>query len=177
MEKWETLSSRVIFDRRRVRIVEDIVRLPNGEETDYLVLRAGPGVAVLAVTDDRQVVLTREYRHPIGRIIYGLPGGGIRRGESLEEAARRELLEETGLLANVLVPLGKFFPSPARATTEVHVFLARQLVTAPRAPEPTEDIEVHYLPWAEALDKATRNDIQDATVVFALFMADKKNLI
>lgn len=177
MEKWQTLSSRVVFERRRVRVVEDTVRLPGGEETDYLVLRAGPGVAVLAVTEERLVVLTREYRHPVGEIIYNLPGGGIRRGESLADAARRELREEAGLEAGELVPLGSFFPSPARASTEVHVFLARQLRPAPRVLDPMEEIEVHYLPWAEAVGKVVRNEIRDATTILALLMAEQRGLV
>ena len=177
MEKWQTLSSRLVFERRRVRLVEDIVRLPGGQETDYLVLRAGPGVAVLALTADRRVVLTREYRHPVGEVIYDLPGGGTRHGETLAAAARRELREEAGLEAADLVPLGSFFPSPARASTEVHVFLARRLSPAPRLPDPTEEIEVHYLPAAEALAMVARNEIRDVTTVFALLMAEKRGLL
>lgn len=173
MEKWETVSSQLIFDRLRVRIVEDIVRLPGGEETKYLVLRSGPGVAVLAVTDDRRVVLTREYRHPVGQVIFDLPGGGMKRGESLEEAALRELREEAGLEAKRLEQLGSFFPSPARASTVVHVFLARDLTPVPRNLDPFEDIEVHFVPWTEALAMAERQEIREATLIYALFMAQR----
>jgi ADP-ribose pyrophosphatase len=167
----------MLFEHRRVRVAEDIVRLPSGEEISYVVLVAGPGVAVLPLTDDGRVVLTREYRYPIRETIYALPGGGIRRGEALDDAARRELREEIGLDAATMITLGYFYPNPARATTKVHVFLARDLQHVPRDLESTEQIEAVFLPVAEAMALLAQNQIRDAATIFALVMAEKKGYL
>ena len=96
-QPWQTLSTRTEFDNRWVGIAVDEVRLPNGVEYEYTRLRpAGVGVAVAAFDGDGRILLEREYRHGVGRVIWQLPGGLADEGEELTTAGLRELAEETG---------------------------------------------------------------------------------
>ena len=168
MKEWRTISSQLVFHRRRVRILEDIVELPNGEQTDYLVLQGGEAVAVLPLTADGAVVLTRQYRYPVREFLLEMPGGGSMRGESLEESARRELREETGFLAGTMTYLGNFYPSPARSGIRVHVYVADDLQPGPSAHESHEFIEIEEIEWDRLVDMIVRNDIKDLTLSWAV---------
>src|SRR5437879_9952307 len=76
-------------------ISEEEVELPSGARKRWIRMHFGTSAAVLPVTPQKQIVLTREYRHGLGRIVHSLPGGTARNGESAEACARRELIEET----------------------------------------------------------------------------------
>lgn len=152
---------------------EDIVELPDGQQTDYILLKGGDAVAVLAVTEDDRAVLVRQYRYPIDEVIYELPGGGTMKGESLEESARRELREEAGLLAQEMTYLGRFYASPSRSNTVVHVFGASGLSDTEREPEPYEFLHVDYVKWGELVRMVVGNEVRDVTTVFAVFMAER----
>ncbi|MFD0817778.1 NUDIX hydrolase [Micromonospora zhanjiangensis] len=89
----------------------------------YNVLRYGDGVSVLAVSGD-DFYLIREYKYAIGRRIMQLPSGGVDKGEEPLHAAMRELLEETGLIADAWTPLGLVYPYPTNIPSAVHLFVA-----------------------------------------------------
>ena len=171
VEPWRTLKREVVFERRHLRVAQDRVQLPNGEQTDYWVLLAGQGIAVLAMDGD-EVVLVRQYRHPIGVVELELPGGGVHRGETPEEAARRELREETGLEVGPLRELTSFYPSASRATTLVHVFMGEVVSRAEARLETQEYLEVERVPLERALEMVVDGDIREVTTAFALLMYD-----
>ncbi|MBI2865397.1 MAG: NUDIX hydrolase [Chloroflexi bacterium] len=164
------MSSTLAYTKRRVRVYEDVVELPNGQQTDYIVLKGGDAVAVLPLTEDNRAVLVRQYRYPIGKAIYELPGGGTARGESLEESARRELREEAGLLADEMTYLGHFYASPARSNTVVHIFVARRLTETEHSPEPYEFIEIDHVEWHELTRMVLANEIEDVATAFAVLL-------
>jgi ADP-ribose pyrophosphatase len=112
----------------------------------YNVVRCGDGVSVLAVSRDGEYFLIREYKYAIGKHILQLPSGSIDPGEEPLQAARRELLEETGLTAQEWMPLGMVYPYPTNIASAVHLFLASG-ASPVRQPEP--GIEILRLPQAE----------------------------
>ena len=93
--RWRKLGERVVYERFR-RVVSRTFELPGGETADFEVIAKGDMVAVLALTEDDEVILARQFRPGPEEILLELPGGLIDEGQSPAEAARRELLEETG---------------------------------------------------------------------------------
>lgn len=114
-----------------------------------------PGaVAIVAMNDVGQVLLIRQYRHPVGELLWEIPAGLLDvHGETPESAARRELLEETGYLAGELEPLIEFFTTPGGSTEKISIFLARDLVLSNDRPT-LEGEEVDMLVEWVALDEA-----------------------
>ncbi|MDO8674017.1 MAG: NUDIX hydrolase [Dehalococcoidia bacterium] len=175
MKKWKTVSSTLAYSKRRVTVFEDIVELPNGEQTDYIVLKGGHAVAVLPITDDNRAVLVRQYRYPIDDFIIELPGGGTMKGETLEASARRELREELGLLSDDMSYLGHFYAGPSRSNTVVHLFVARGLKETDRALEPYEFIETNCVEWGELTRMVLANEIEDVATAYAVLLLNARS--
>lgn len=101
INKWEKLSHEIVFQKYSRKIEKVMFRLPNREEKDFYIKLEGPAVATLAITKDSQVILVRQFRPGPNEIFNEIPGGYIGKGETLEQAAERELLEETGYRGKV----------------------------------------------------------------------------
>jgi 8-oxo-dGTP pyrophosphatase MutT (NUDIX family) len=128
---------------------------------------------VVALTDEGQAVLVRQYKHGCGQVVCECPAGYIHAGEDAAAAAARELREETGYEAAALEPLASLFASPATMPHRMHLFLARGLRVAGRqALDPAEDIEVLLVNWDELMARVRRNEmVVDAASVAALHLA------
>ncbi|MDQ4003700.1 MAG: NUDIX hydrolase [Actinomycetota bacterium] len=149
----------------------DEVRLPDGAEIEYGILESTGFSAVVPVTEEGGVVLVRQWRQPVGGFTLELPGGGVDKGQSPREAARRELLEETGYRAEDLVHLVSVHTSPGRSTEACHLFRCRAVRTLPGPrPEPTEFVSAVELPLAAAVGKVYSGEITAATSVLGLLM-------
>lgn len=95
--KWETVSSEYIFRRPWLTVRHDKVKLPDGRiNPEFYVLEYPDWVNVIAITEDGHIVMERQYRQGLGKTCYEIPAGVMEKGENAEEAARRELEEETG---------------------------------------------------------------------------------
>ena len=166
---WPVRESRVEY-RNWFKITCYVLEKPDGElmEYRYLHLPSRAGASVLAITEANQVVLTREYRHPIGRTIFGLPGGGIDDNEQPIAAARRELREETGYAAGRIDKLGQYYPLPAATPFTSHVFVARELTLGPRELDEQEVVEVVLKDWAEVVEMVLDGDAVGGALVFAV---------
>ncbi|MBI3289793.1 NUDIX hydrolase [Candidatus Microgenomates bacterium] len=124
--KWKRISSELIFDKR-IRIIEHKVILPTGEDSSYIVDHDVKGaIATLISPKEGYVLLTYQYRFPLDKWIYDLPGGGIREKETLREAAIRECKEEVGLIPKRLIHLATFYTNPARTDWPMNIFFASE---------------------------------------------------
>ena len=152
------LRRETLLDVPYMRVRQDLLRLPDGSTYPYTYRKAhGSAAVVVPITADGSAVLVRQYRHPIGRVVVEFPAGAVNPGESPAQAARRELLEETGYRAGRLVEIGRFFPQPASASISMVFYLARNVrkVRAAR-PERTESLETVLWPVAELERRARR---------------------
>lgn len=173
---WTVLRSRNVVADRWLTVRADTVRMPNtGAVLDpwYVVERAD-WVAIVALTADDQVVLTREYRHGAGVVGLGLPGGVIEAGEGAPETAIRELREETGYACARWVELGALWANWKNQTNRLHVMLGldARLVHATPELDVGEDIETALMAWSAWLGTGLQEAPQ-AYYVAASLLADR----
>ena len=152
MKPWTVLSRQELLDRRPwLCVAAEHVRLPNGHEIpDFYTIEMPEWVQVFAVDGENQVAMIEHYKHGAGMTSLELPAGYIDPGETPEQAARRELLEETGLEADEWRYLGRYFIDGNRGCGATHVFLARGVRQAASPTlEATEIIAQRLLPLDE----------------------------
>jgi len=152
MKPWHVLSNTVLLDCPPwLRVIREHVRLPNAHELpDYYRVEMPDWAQIFAVTADGRVPMIRHYKHGAGVLSLELPAGYLEPGEAPETAARRELLEETGMAAEDWRSLGSFFIDGNRGCGRTHIFLARGAwqVRAPQL-EASEIMEQQRLTLAE----------------------------
>ncbi|MEW5941262.1 MAG: NUDIX hydrolase [Chloroflexota bacterium] len=163
---WKILESTYI----RPRIREDKVELPNGNLFDAMVFEFRRWANVVALTPEREVVLIRQYRHGVQKLVWEFPGGVVEDGETALAGAQRELLEESGYTASDFIQVGAFHPNPASLSNALYAFLATDArrVAAQRLDE-AEQIEVHLFPLDEVVTMAKRGEIDNALQIAVLF--------
>lgn len=166
---WRTLNKNYLHRTPWFAFRLDEVSLPDGAEIEYGVLEANDISAALALTDERNVVLVRQWRQPLGGMSLSLPGGAVEAGESIEAAAERELLEETGYRAEGMKRIASVHTTPGRSDEMCHVFECRAVPDGfgPR-PDSTEFIEVVEMGFEEAMGEVRQGGITDAATVLAL---------
>lgn len=161
-----------IFRGRIVTVDVENVELPNGRRTVFEIIHHPGGAAVVALDANQRVCLLRQYRPALGSWLWELPAGKIDHGEPPLQTAQRELLEEAGLRAARWDGLGSVVSSPGVFTERIHLFLARSLAFFPATPGADEVIEVHWLPFTEALAHTLDGTIDDAKTLAGLLRAE-----
>ncbi len=177
MEEVKILSTKVLFEHPVVRIVVDSVEV-DGHRQRLIYLDSNiNAVATLGVTDDNQILLTRQYRHPVRKFIYDLPAGKLNPGETPMDGARREFEEETGYVPQEIFHLTTYnqFPGMLRANT--HLFFARHLLKTQQHLDEGEYLEVAAWPVQKVLDGVLAGDFIDGSVQLAVLLALQQRLI
>ncbi len=175
---WVTHKTRTVYDNPWIHVTESDVTNPGGGEGIYGVVHfKNRAIGIVPVDDDGYTWLVGQYRYTLGSYEWEIPEGGCPEGESPLEAARRELAEETGIVANDYeVLLDNIALSNSVSDERATIFLARNLEMTSSNPEDTEDLKVQRLPLAEAIAMAGSGEITDAVSVMALLkLATKQN--
>jgi ADP-ribose pyrophosphatase len=170
----EPLRRRSVFAGAILDVGIESVVLPNGREVDLEIARHPGGSAAVALDEEARVCLLRQFRHAAGGWLWEIPAGKREQGEDPEQTARRELADEAGVEAARWTSLGEVLSSPAVLTEVIHLYLARELRAVETRHEPAEVLEVHWLPLAEALELANRNEIRDAKTLVGLYRAARQ---
>ena len=168
---WECLDQEYLFRRPPWLVLRhQRFRLPTGREiADYWISEYPPWVNVVAVTQNDEFVFVRQYRPGIGAVHYELPAGVVEEGETVEAAARRELLEETGFGGGTWSVLANLSANPALQDNMTTTFLAEGVEsTRPPAPDQTEDLRIHLVKASHAVSLIDSGDMIQALHVAPL---------
>lgn len=148
--------------------VRQITMRVRGQEFSRDVVDHPGSVCVLAMTTEDRIVFVRQERPGTGRPGLELPGGRIRPDEAPEDAARREMEAETGLRPKGLRLVGVFFPAPGYSTEECYCFVADQMEPGQMSFDASEDLQVEFMPYFEAMDAVRHGEIIDARSIITL---------
>jgi ADP-ribose pyrophosphatase len=174
IKPWKTLQTRVLFEREPwLRVLADDVELPDGRVVeDYLRLEAPDFVAIVAIHASGEVAMLRCYKHGVGTVDEQLPAGYIEGGEEPLETAKRELLEETGCVADDWRALGHFVISGNRGINTAHVFLANDCrqVDSPDSGD-LEEQELFWMAQDELRRRLAAGSYQQILTVACLGLA------
>jgi 8-oxo-dGTP pyrophosphatase MutT (NUDIX family) len=175
---WPVVSATEDYHGKIINVRTDVIRNPEGGTAVREVVEHPGAVGIIALDDDDRVLMIRQYRHPVGRMLWELPAG-LRdvAGEPLLQAARRELLEETGYQARDWHVLTDHFSSPGIITERLRVFLARGLEEVPVAdrtfvPENEEaHLTLDWVPLDHAVSRVLAGDLHNGVAVIGLLAA------
>lgn len=175
MNKAKVNAVKPIHAGRVFRLQKENITLPNGVTLDIDIIRHPGASAIVPMSDVGDVVLIRQYRHAVGCFIWEIPAGTLNKGEPPLACARRELTEETGFSAQIFHKLGEIVPVPGYSDERIHLFLAKGLRPAKQHLDKDELLDVHQVPFDEAMEMIRRGEILDGKTIAGLLLAEKKH--
>jgi len=172
MKPFKILSEKQLLDNPYLPVWQQEVELPDGSKADWYLSKSNGVVVVVPILTDGQILLQHAYKHGCSKNIWEFPAGMIDQGETPEQAAKRELLEETGYKPVKLTKLGEFFGNPTGSDNVTYFFLAEdcQQIAEP-TPEPSEQIELHLFSDLATVRKQLLNNYSSTGSMAALALA------
>lgn len=166
---WRRRGRRIAYENAWITVYHDEVSRPDGLPGVYGVVHfRNLAVGVVPIDDHDRVALVGQHRYTLDVMSWEIPEGGSPRDEDPLEGARRELREETGLVASEWRRLGTFHLSNSVSDEEAILYVATGLQPGPADPDETEELEVRWVAFDEALAMIDRGEITDAMSVIAI---------
>jgi ADP-ribose pyrophosphatase len=157
------MKSRRVYDGKIINVRVDEVQI-NDRQTIREIVEHGGSAAILPLIGNT-IIMEKQYRHAIGKELYEIPAGTLEEGESPEECAKRELIEETGYRAGKLERLGQCYMTPGYCTELIHFFVATDLEEVSHEMDADEDLTVVKMTIDDAVKKILDGEIVDAKTV------------
>ncbi len=164
------LSTEHIYQGRAVNLRVDTVEKASGAKTTREVVEHSDCIAVVALDEQGNILLVRQFRHAVDKFLLEIPAGGIDPGEKPIDAVRRELQEEVGYFPRRIEKSGGFYATPGYSTEYLHCFVATDLVPARLVAEDTDEIELVRVSPEEIPRLIASGEICDAKSIAALLM-------
>ena len=173
IKPWKIMDSKYLYKTNGVALRVDQCEIPNGRIFEPYVIETGTWVNVVALTKEREVILEKQYRHGVGQVMLEIPAGVMDEEDgSPLQAARRELMEETGYTSERFVEVGKVYPNPATHNNLTYSFLALDVEkVGQQSLDETEEIEVSLVPLGDLIAMAKEGELPQALHISALFFA------
>jgi ADP-ribose pyrophosphatase len=144
---WETISSKTVLDTKWFKIKHNRYILPNNKEGDYYFVKSRGSAIVVPITGDGKIVMIKQYRYLIKKISTEFPMGGVEDNQLPIDAAKAELEQEAGYIANKFNNIGEFNPFIGVTDEICHAYVAKELKKTSQNEDDTEKIEINeYLP-------------------------------
>lgn len=169
----KTIKSRTIFEGKIIKVKVDTVELPDGNTVTRELVEHPGGVAVIAVNENEEVYMVKQYRKPFDKVCFEIPAGKLDEGEEPLSCGIRELEEETGMKAHNFEYLGAFMLSPGFCREWIYIYLATDLYEGVVNLDEGEFLDVEKCKLEDLVNMVMSNDIQDAKTVMAVLKANE----
>ncbi len=170
----KTLSEESVFDGKFIKVSRYDVELSTGKKSIREVVHHPGGVVVVAMKDNKTILMVKQYRYPIKQVSLELPAGRLERGENPDLAIKRELEEETGHIAKNWKSLGYIYTTPGICDEKLYLYLATDLEFIKQKPDEGEIIEYFEYNLEEVFELIKSGEINDAKTICALTRAFMK---
>ncbi|EQK43777.1 MULTISPECIES: NUDIX hydrolase [Paraclostridium] len=167
----QTVSSDRIYTGKVISLKVDTVEVPKKGYQKREIIEHPGAVGIVAITDDNKVLLVRQFRKAIEKVLWEIPAGKLEQGESPKDCAIRELKEETGYSANNMKLIHKFYTSSGFSNQKIYVYLATDLEKGECCLDEDEFLELHEVNLNDAYEMINKNDIEDAKTSIGLLLA------
>ena len=176
IQKWRKISSRHILDHPRMQLVEDEVELPSGKKIQYLRQEySGRGGVIVICRKGDKILVQREYSYPVDEILWQFPGGKIEADETPEQAAMRELAEESGIKAENAKCIGWFYSDNRRTNARLFVVECDYVTDDEKArPDDTEFIESEWIENGQISQMIRRGEVRNYAMLAAWGMLQSR---
>ncbi|MGE5396889.1 MAG: NUDIX domain-containing protein [Chitinophagales bacterium] len=164
----KTKGSKKIFEGHIVNLKLDTVELPNGKEATRECIEHPGAVAIVAIDREGSICLVRQYRYPTGEALWEIPAGKLGAGEDPAECAKRELQEETGLIAAQWRKKYEYYTTPGFTNEKMHLYVASELTVGTSNPDDDEFLEIAMVPETEVWNMLTRGEIRDGKTIIGI---------
>lgn len=165
----------LVYDGKVVKLEVDEVLLPNGGTSKREIVRHSGGACVV-YEEDGKIAFVRQYRYAYGESVIELPAGKLNQGEDPMQTAKRELEEETGVIAEHLTLLHQVYPTPGYTDERLYIYLAKDGKKGKKNLDEDEFLDVVWIPVAQAKEMLKTGEIKDAKTLVGLYryFLDKK---
>lgn len=175
VQSWECLESKKVYEATDGKTVfmelyQDKVRAPSGKVITYTKFNSSDVVIVVPFLDDGRLVMIRQYRYPLGKVLLEFPAGHVESGEDAAATAGRELEEETGYKASRMERVYQYHPSVSRTRQSVHVFRASGLTAGNTRHDGGEDIRVEVLTAEQLRQMIAEGVVENAATLICYLL-------
>ena len=167
------ISSEMVLDGTMMRVKRDQVRLPSGNQSQREFILHPGAVLIIPILDNGNLLLERQFRYPLNRVFVELPAGKIDQGEDILLTGQRELLEETGYIAQEWIYLGHQHPCIGYSDEVIYMFLAKGLEAGDAHCDEDEALELFEASVEDCLQMVATQEITDAKTILALMYVEK----
>ncbi|MBD3299780.1 MAG: NUDIX domain-containing protein [Candidatus Moranbacteria bacterium] len=170
---WKKINQRYVYQHSTIlKVRKDLVVKPDGEKGKYSVIERPDTVAIVAKDKDDYVYMIKQWRYPVGREFLEVPLGLVEQKENPKTAAKRELKEETGVLAKEIIKIGETFGSPGLMTNKTHIFATFNFEVGEQNLDPTEKIKVEKIKYAKIKEMIKNGEINNSPTLVSLYFLD-----
>lgn len=171
------ISGETVYEGSFLTLHKDEIELPDGKKAVREYIRHPGASCIVPLTDEGNVIMVRQYRYPLGKVMLEIPAGKLDKGEEPLACAKRELSEETGAVAQEMIYLGALAVTPAYTDEIIHMYLAKGITFGKTNPDDDEFVEVEIIPLEKAVDMVLHNEIIDAktqTAILKVYAHERK---